>query len=75
MRAAYISQYDARSVESWSGTGFNMAKCLSDAGIDLMLVGPLKFSHPVRIAPLLSFARRHHSGLRAWRYGLVVSGR
>jgi glycosyltransferase involved in cell wall biosynthesis len=54
MKIAYVSQYDARDVKAWSGTGHRMAKCLSDAGLDLALVGPLKNQHhPVNIARYL----------------------
>lgn len=52
---AYLSQYDATDVRSWSGTGRAMAQCLGEAGFRLNLIGPLKNQmHPVNVGRYLT---------------------
>lgn len=52
---AYLSQYDATDVRSWSGTGRAMAMCLREAGFQLHLVGPLKNQlHPINVGRYLA---------------------
>lgn len=54
IRIAYLTYYDARDVRAWSGTGLNIAQCLSGAGFQLSYVGPLKKQyHPINGAQLL----------------------
>jgi glycosyltransferase involved in cell wall biosynthesis len=52
---AYLSQYDATDVRSWSGTGRAMARCLNEAGFKLNLIGPLRNQmHPVNVGRYLT---------------------
>ena len=54
MKIAYLTQYDARNIRAWSGTGFNMANCLEKAGIEIDYLGPLKYQYnPINIARYL----------------------
>jgi hypothetical protein len=56
IKLAYVSQYDATNIRSWSGTGYSIAQCLRDAGLDVSLVGPLKNQyHPVNIVRYLTY--------------------
>jgi len=41
MKIAYVSTFDARLVQSWSGTGYIIAKELERQGVDISYVGPL----------------------------------
>ena len=42
MKAAYVTQYDAQDIRSWSGTGYNLARSLQESGLELNFIGPLK---------------------------------
>jgi glycosyltransferase involved in cell wall biosynthesis len=51
MKVAFVTHYDARDVINWSGTGFNMANCLKNAGLEVEYIGPLrKQLNPINIA-------------------------
>lgn len=42
MKVAYITEYDARDIGKWSGTGHYIAESLKNQSIDLSYIGPLK---------------------------------
>ncbi len=42
MKIAYVSTFDAQQVNSWSGTGYTIAKALERQGIEIAYIGPLK---------------------------------
>ncbi|GAB4366813.1 MAG: hypothetical protein Kow00121_04510 [Elainellaceae cyanobacterium] len=42
MKLAYVTEYDARNVRMWSGTGYFIAESLSRQSIPLEYIGPLK---------------------------------
>lgn len=51
MKIAFVTHYDARDVIPWSGTGFNMANCFKNAGMEVEYIGPLKKElNPINIA-------------------------
>ncbi|MBK9249841.1 MAG: hypothetical protein IPM69_17495 [Ignavibacteria bacterium] len=41
MKIAYVSTFDARFENSWSGTGYHIAKALENQGAEICYVGPL----------------------------------
>lgn len=42
MKIAYVSTFDAQQVNSWSGTGYTIAKALERQGIEIAYIGSLK---------------------------------
>lgn len=42
MKIAYVSTFDARLVQSWSGLGYYIAKAIEHSGIEIEYIGPLK---------------------------------
>ena len=42
MKVAYVTEYDARDIGKWSGTGHYIAESLKSQSIDLSYIGPLK---------------------------------
>jgi glycosyltransferase involved in cell wall biosynthesis len=42
MKIGYVTEYDARSILEWSGTGFNIAQALSNQDLTIQYIGPLE---------------------------------
>jgi glycosyltransferase involved in cell wall biosynthesis len=42
MKIAFVTEYDAQDINSWSGTSYYMSKALLDAGIEIDFIGDLK---------------------------------
>lgn len=59
MRIAYVTTYDARDIESWSGLGYFIWKSLADRGIEIEFIGPFTLPASVRLATEIK--RRYHA--------------
>lgn len=59
MRIAYVTSYDAKDINSWSGTGYFIWKSLADRGIEVEFIGPLAWPANVRLAT--DIKRRYHA--------------
>jgi glycosyltransferase involved in cell wall biosynthesis len=49
MKIAYVTTYDARSADGFSGTGHFMARSLESAGLSVDLIGPLEPRRPLLV--------------------------
>jgi glycosyltransferase involved in cell wall biosynthesis len=49
MKISYLTNYDAESVRSWSGTPYYMSRSFADVASNLEYVGPLKVSLPSKL--------------------------
>lgn len=47
LKLAYLTEYDATNVNSWSGLGYFIAKSLLEAGAEVELVGNLRDDQPI----------------------------
>jgi glycosyltransferase involved in cell wall biosynthesis len=43
MKAAFVTEYDARDITSWSGLSYHISDALETAGVSIEYVGPLKY--------------------------------
>ena len=49
MRIAYVTTYDPKDVNKWSGTGRYAADALERAGLEIQYIGPLEFQEPLEV--------------------------
>jgi len=63
VRAAYVTTYDSSDVKAWSGSGYQISRCLELAGMTVQRIGPLT----QRIHPL-SRARQLEAMLQGRKY-------
>ncbi|WAL62766.1 glycosyltransferase family 4 protein [Thermocoleostomius sinensis] len=65
MKIAYVTTYNAQDVHQWSGTGYYIARSLSEQSILLDYIGPLqdRWSHKV-----VRKIKRHYHELSGKRY-------
>ena len=82
MKTAFVTTYNARDVQHWSGLGYFIARSLERAGLDLEYIGPLGASPLTRVmlkAKGLWYNRirhvryfRAHDAIIARRYARLV---
>ena len=65
MKVAYVTEYDARDVKKWSGTGYFIAESLRNQLLDLECLGPLKDKLTYR---LIRKSKRHCYELLGKKY-------